>query len=115
MISIQENVFENCFSLSGITIPNGIQSIGSRAFLNCISLSSVTFPNGLATIGTAAFILCEKVIYYDFTQLSSIPTLSNQAFDGLPADCEIRVPASLETQWKAATNWATYADHIVGV
>ena len=115
MISIQENVFENCFSLSDITIPNGIQSIGSRAFLNCISLSSVTFPNGLATIGTAAFILCEKVIYYDFTQLSSIPTLSNQAFDGLPADCEIRVPASLETQWKAATNWTIYADHIVGV
>ena len=115
MTSIQESTFQNCFSLSDITIPNGIQSIGQWAFLNCISLSSVTFPNGLATIGTAAFSLCEEVTYYDFTQLSSIPTLSNQAFGVLPAGCEIRVPASLETQWKAETNWATYADHIVGV
>ena len=115
MTSIQESAFENCLSLSDITIPNGIQSIDQWAFLNCISLSSVTFPNGLATIGTAAFSLCEEVTYYDFTQLSSIPTLSNQAFGGLPAGCEIRVPASLETQWKAATNWTVYADHIVGV
>ena len=30
-------------------------------------------------------------------------------------DCEIRVPAALVDAWKAATNWATYADHIVGV
>lgn len=115
MTSIQESTFQNCFSLSDITIPNGIQSIDQYAFLNCISLSSVTFPNGLATIGTAAFSLCEEVTYYDFTQLSSIPTLSNQAFGVLPAGCEIRVPASLETQWKAATNWTVYADHIVGV
>lgn len=113
--AIQRSTFENCFSLSDITIPNGIQSIGQWAFLNCVSLSSVTFPNGLTTIETAAFSLCEEVTYYDFTQLSSIPTLSNQAFGALPAGCEIRVPASLETQWKAATNWTVYADHIVGV
>lgn len=115
MTAIQESTFQNCFSLSDITIPNGIQSIGQWAFLNCISLSSVTFPNGLATIETSAFSLCEEVTYYDFTQLSSIPTLSNQAFGNLPAGCEIRVPASLETQWKAATNWTVYANHIVGV
>lgn len=115
MTSVQESTFQNCFSLSDITIPNGIQSIGQWAFLNCVSLSSVTFPNGLVSIGDGAFTFCEKVIYYDFTQLSSIPTLSNQAFGVLPAGCEIRVPASLETQWKAETNWATYADHIVGV
>ena len=115
MTAIQESTFQNCISLSDITIPNGIQSISQWAFLNCSSLSSVTFPNGLVTIGTAAFSLCEEVTYYDFTQLSSIPTLSNQAFGNLPAGCEIRVPASLETQWKAATNWTVYADHIVGV
>ena len=42
--------------------------------------------------------------------------LSNtNAFTGIVADCEIRVPAALADEWKAATNWATYADYIVGV
>lgn len=54
--------------------------------------------------------------YYDFTACTAIPTLVNvNAFTGIPSDCEIRVPASLADEWKAATNWATYADHIVGV
>ena len=116
MTTIQGYTFYRCSSLLDIIIPNGIQSIGQQAFFNCNSLLSVTFPNGLATIGAQAFDFCNEVTYYDFTQLSSIPTLTHSSIFGeLPADCEIRVPASLETQWKAATNWATYADHIIGV
>lgn len=116
MTTIQGYTFYRCSSLLDIIIPNGIQSIGQQAFYNCNSLLSVTFPNGLATIGAQAFDFCEEVTYYDFTQLSSIPTLTQSSVLGnLNADCEIRVPASLETQWKTATNWSIYADHIVGV
>lgn len=28
---------------------------------------------------------------------------------------EIRVPAAFEATWKTASNWSTYATHIVGV
>lgn len=116
MTTIQGYTFYRCSSLLDIIIPNGIQSIGQQAFFNCNSLLSVTFPNGLATIGAQAFDFCGEVTYYDFTQLSSIPTLTHSSVLGnLNADYEIRVPASLETQWKAATNWTIYADHIVGV
>ena len=116
MTTIQGYTFYRCSSLLDIIIPNGVQSIGQQAFFNCNSLLSVTFPNGLATIGAQAFDFCGEVTYYDFTQLSSIPTLTHSSVLGnLSADCEIRVPASLETQWKAATNWTIYADHIVGV
>ena len=97
-------------------IPNGVKYINRIAFNNCASLSTVTFPDGLVSIEDVAFAFCEEVTYYDFTQLSSIPKLSgSDTFYGIPADCEIRVPASLAEQWKAATNWATYADHIIGV
>lgn len=116
MTTIQGYTFYRCSSLLDIIIPNGIQSIGQQAFFNCNSLLNVTFPNGLATIGAQAFDFCKEVTYYDFTQLSSIPTLTHSSVLGnLNADCEIRVPASLAEQWKTATNWATYADHIVGV
>ena len=48
--------------------------------------------------------------------LMNFRTLANaNAFTNIPADCEIRVPASLVDSWKAATNWSTYADPIVGV
>lgn len=50
----------------------------------------------------------------DFSRATAVPSLASTRLD-IPSDCEIRVPASLVDTWKAATNWATYADHIVGV
>ena len=113
---INTGVFRNCYSLSSVTIPLGITSISSQAFQNCYSLSSVTIPASVTSIGSQAFRNCTGVRYYDITQHTTVPTLSNtDAFTGIAADCEIRVPAALADEWKAATNWATYADYIVGV
>jgi hypothetical protein len=54
--------------------------------------------------------------FCDFTKHTAVPTLASaNAFRGIPADCEFRVPAALVDEWKAATNWSTYADKIVGV
>ena len=38
------SAFEDCSSLTSITIPNSVTSIGSSAFRNCISLTSVSCP-----------------------------------------------------------------------
>ena len=114
--SIGSSAFSYCYSLSGITIPDGVTSIGNSAFSNCYSLSSITIPDGVTSIGSSAFSNSYGIGYYDFTALSSVPTLSNtNAFTGISADCEIRVPATLAEEWKAATNWATYEGYIVGV
>ena len=114
--SIGNSAFAYCYSLSSITIHNSVTRIDDFAFQNCYSLSSITIPNGVTRIGNSAFQNCYGIAYYDFTALSAVPTLSNiGVFQGIVADCEIRVPASLAEEWKAATNWATYADYIVGV
>ena len=114
--SIESSVFGFCSSLASITIPNGVTSIGTYAFNNCHSLASITMPNGITSIGSRAFNNCYGVALYDFTACTMVPTLANtNAFTGISADCQIRVPASLVDAWKAATNWSTYADHIVGV
>ena len=114
--SIGDNTFQYCYSLSSIIIPNGVTSIGQNMFQYCYSLSSIIIPNGVTSIVSGAFHSCSGIAYYDFTALSAVPTLSStNAFARISADCEIRVPAALADEWKAATNWATYADYIVGV
>ena len=114
--SIDSDAFSSCYSLASVTIPNGVTSIVSEAFSSCISLASVTIPNGVKSIDSDAFSSCYGVAFYDFSNHTSVPTLSNtSAFSGIAADCQIRVPSSLVDAWKAATNWSTYASYIVGV
>ena len=114
--SISNYTFYTCYSLASITIPDGVTSISDYAFYYCYSLASITIPDGVTSISSSAFQNCYGVAFYDFSNHTSVPTLSNtNAFTGIPEDCQIRVPASLVDTWKAATNWSTYADHIVGV
>ena len=114
--SIKSSAFYYCYSLASITMPDGVTSIGDYTFSRCYSLASITIPDGVTSIRTSAFIRCYCVAFYDFTAYTTVPTLSNtNAFTGIAADCQIRVPAALVDAWKAATNWSTYADHIVGV
>ena len=114
--SIGTHAFKTCCKLASITIPSGVTSIGLNAFYACYSLTQITLPNSVTSIGASAFYNCYGMVFYDFTACTAVPTLENaNAFNGIPADCEIRVPAALLDEWKAATNWATYANQIVGV
>lgn len=50
--------FEDCRSLSSITLPNGITNIGSNAFFRCYALTSVTIPDSVGVIAGSAFASC---------------------------------------------------------
>ena len=45
-------------SLTNVTIPGGITTIGDLAFLDCINLTNATIGNGITSIGFSAFNLC---------------------------------------------------------
>jgi len=59
--SIGSYAFQNCSSLTSITIPNSVTSIGYGAFNKCSSLTSVTIPNSVTSIGNRAFQQCSKL------------------------------------------------------
>ena len=58
--SIGESAFYGCQSLTSITIPNSVKSIGNWAFA-CTSLSSVNIPNNVTSIGASAFRNCDAL------------------------------------------------------
>jgi hypothetical protein len=53
--SIASYAFYNKYSLTSVTIPEGVTNIGAAAFLNCYSLNDVTIPNSVTSIGNQAF------------------------------------------------------------
>ena len=112
--SIGDYALQRCYSLSNIVIPDSVTSIGNNAFTSCYSLANIIIPYSVTSIGNYAFNYCYGMAFYDFSQCTSVPTLSGTSvFSNIPSDCKFVVPDSLYDTWKAATNWSTHASKMV--
>ena len=49
--AIGDYAFQNCVSLTGVTIPDSVTSIGRGAFSGCSAMASVTIPDSVTSIG----------------------------------------------------------------
>jgi hypothetical protein len=78
---IGEGAFQYCSSLTAITIPDGVTTIGMEAFFGCSSLTAITIPDGVTTIGIEAFYGCSSLTA--ITIPDSVTTIGNSAF----SDC----------------------------
>lgn len=75
---IGAHAFYNC-SLTSVTIPNSVTSIGICAFENCTSLTSITLPDSLTSIGDYAFRICTSLTSVEVP--GSVTSIGNYAFD----------------------------------
>ena len=75
----------DCSSLTSVTIPNSVTSIGELAFGGCSSLTSITIPNSVTFIGNEAFLACSSLTsmtiemnnVWDFGNIGLDSTLQN--------------------------------------
>ncbi len=98
LTAIGANMFENCKSLSSITLPDSLAKIDNNAFLNCTSLMSITIPSGVTIINTSAFSGCtslSRVVFEkDVSGVCELVTISNKAFENC-AFTAIDIPDSV--------------------
>ena len=73
------NAFQNCSSLTNITIPNRVTSIGGYAFNYCSSLTNITIPNSVTSIGSSAFSGCSSL--KNITIPNSVTGIGYSAFE----------------------------------
>lgn len=108
-------IFAPC-SLLEVTIPADATTFKSAAFQDDFALRKVECLGHISSIPAQVFQRCYALRYVDFTHCTAVPTLANvNAFGSTHSQLEIRVPAGLVEEWKAATNWSSLADQIVGV
>ncbi len=91
--SIGQYAFQNCTSLTSVTIPSSVTSIGQYAFQNCTSLTSVTIPSSVTSIEDHAFSGCRSLTSVDIP--SSVTGIGQYAFEKCTSLTSVTIPSSM--------------------
>ena len=93
--TIGDKAFYACRSLTSIALPNSLQTIGDCAFAVCDSLTSIAFPDGLQTIGDKAFYACESLTSVAFPD--GLQNIGDEAFGGCKSLTSVALPDGLQS------------------
>ena len=102
--------FESQDTLSSITLPSSVQSIGTYAFYKCPMLSSVELSEGLTSIGELAFSDCVSI--ESITLPQSLTELGVGAFYNCDGLTSVTLPENVATIGDSAFN---KCDNLVSV
>ena len=91
--SIGESAFSSCRGLTSVTIPNSVTKISTYTFRFCSGLTSVTIPNSVTLIGHGAFSYCSGLT--SVTIPDSVTSISYEAFKGCSGLTKVSIPNSV--------------------
>ncbi|GMH79038.1 hypothetical protein TL16_g08012 [Triparma laevis f. inornata] len=86
----------DAINLIVVDIPEGVVSIDGGTFYNCESLTSVSFPTTLATIGVQGFDGCTSLENVDLLH-TNLQHLGSYAFESCENLTSMTIPDSLQT------------------
>lgn len=109
--SIGNYVFDYCSGLTSITIPDSVTSIGKDAFNACRSLTSATIGSGVTSIGEYAFNTCFALS--SVTIQGSITSISVGTFNYCSGLTEVTIPSSVTSIGQGAFNNCTKLSSII--
>lgn len=99
--TIGKNAFSGCTKLKTVIIGSDVTSIGASAFKNCKALTKITLPSKTTKIGANAFNGCTKLktITIKSKKMTS-KTISKNAFKGISTKTTIKVPSGKAKTYK---------------
>lgn len=93
--------FYDCTSLTSVTIPDSVTSIGNRAFELCTSLTSIEISDSVTSIGGYAFWCCTSLTSIGIPD--SVTSIGKNAFTNctsLTIYCEVEsLPSGWDHDW----------------
>ena len=114
---VSDFAFQGVYGVNGVApvikLNEGLAVIGFSAFNSANIAGEIEIPSTVTEIG--AYCFAYTGITTVICKPTTPPALGTRAF---PSDTEgftIKVPAASVAAYKAATNWSSYADYIVGV
>ena len=135
LTTISYGAFENCTTLTSITLPNSVSIIDPRAFMGCTNLASCDLPDNLTELGYSVFKNCSKLttmtlpatirsigqsVFYECRDMKTLycksitpPTLGSSALSHM-GSCKFYVPMQSLEKYKTTSYWKSYASRING-
>ncbi len=91
--SFGDEAFSGCTGLKSVTIGKNVTRIGHEAFSGCSSLTSITIPDSVTSIGGSAF--CECSSLKSITLPDSVTSIDSNAFEDCISLTSITIPDSV--------------------
>ena len=92
VISLGES-FSSCSSLTSITIPSSVTSLGDYCFYGCSGLTSITIPSSVTSLGEGCFWGCSGLTSIIIP--SSVTSLGKNCFKACSGLISITIPSSV--------------------
>lgn len=102
---IKNYAFSGCSSLTNITIPDSITSIGAYAFPSCSGLTNITIPDSVTSIGSSAFLYCSSLT--SVTIGNNVTSIGEHAFFNCDSLTSITIPDSVTSIGDSAFSWCS--------
>ena len=96
VVTIEENAFADS-TISSVTIPNSVKTIGNWAFSGCVNLRTVTLPASVTEIGEGVFGGCTNLTSVRIP--ASVKTIQKWTFEECEALTDVYYDGS-EADWK---------------
>ena len=103
--AISNSAFQECNSLTNVTVPDSVTTIGEYAFFECENLTDVIVSDSVTTIRYNAFENC--VDLRNISLGNGLEKLENMVFHHCSSLTSIKLPASLKDIGWGVFNWCT--------